>query len=55
MARLDLEIDTIIGKNHKGAIFTINDGVTNRVWIRKLQGKEANPVAKVTAWALCKS
>ena len=50
----DLEIDTIIGKNHKGAILTINDRVTSRVWIRKLQGKEAIPVAKVTAWALRK-
>ena len=50
----DLEIDTIICKNHKGAIFTINDRVTSRVWIRKLQEKEAIPVAKVTAWALRK-
>ena len=50
----DLEIDTIIGKNHKGAILTINNRVTSRVWIRKLQGKEAIPVAKVTAWALRK-
>ena len=24
----DLEIDTIIGKNHKGAILTINDRAT---------------------------
>jgi IS30 family transposase len=50
----DLEIDTIIGKNHKGAILTINDRATSRVWIRKLQGKEAIPVAKATAWALRK-
>ena len=50
----DLEIDTIISKNHKGAILTINDRATSRVWIRKLQGKEAIPVAKVTAWALRK-
>lgn len=28
----DLEIDTIIGKNHKGAILTINDRATSRVW-----------------------
>ena len=41
----DLEIDTIIGKNHKGAILTINDRATSRVWIRKLSGKEAIPVA----------
>jgi IS30 family transposase len=50
----DLEIDTIIGKNHKGAILTINDRVTSKVWIRKLSGKEAIPVAKITAWALRK-
>ena len=50
----DLEIDTIIGKNHKGAILTINDRVTSRVWIPKLSGKEATPVAKITAWALRK-
>ena len=50
----DLEIDTIIGKNHKGAILTINDRATSRVWIRKLTGKEAVPVAKITAWALSK-
>lgn len=50
----DLEIDTIIGKNHKGAILTINDRATSRVWIRKLSGKEAIPVAKIAVWALRK-
>ena len=50
----DLEIDTIIGKNHKGAILTINDRATSRVWIRKLSGKEATPLAKKTAYALRK-
>jgi transposase, IS30 family len=44
----DLEIDTIIGKNHKGAIVTINDRVTGKVWIRKLTGKEASPLAQKT-------
>lgn len=43
-----------IGKNHKGAILTINDRATSRVWIRKLSGKEAIPVAKITVWALRK-
>ena len=38
----DLEIDTMIGKNHKGALLTINDRATGLVWIRKLKGKEAN-------------
>lgn len=50
----DLEIDTIIGKNHKGAILTINDRATSRVWIRKLSGKEAAPLAKKTVSALRK-
>lgn len=50
----DLEIDTIIGKNHKGAILTINDRATSRVWIRKLSGKEAVPLAKKTTSALRK-
>ena len=48
----DLEIDTIIGQNHKGAILTINDRVTSMVWIRKLQGKEAEPVVQKTIEAL---
>ena len=33
----DLEIDTVIGKNHKGALLTINDRVTGLVWIRLLR------------------
>ena len=48
----DLEIDTIIGKNHQGAMLTINDRLTSLVWIRKLQGKEAEPVAQKTIEAL---
>ncbi len=41
----DLEIDTIIGKNHKGAILTINDRWSSFVWIRKLNGKNAKELA----------
>lgn len=48
----DLEIDTIIGKNHKGALLTINDRVTGLVWIRKLSGKEAAPLTESTVKAL---
>ncbi len=44
----NLEIDTIIGKNHKGALLTINDQVTGLVWIRLLSGKEANPLMEAT-------
>jgi transposase, IS30 family len=43
----DLEIDTIIGKDRKGAILTINDRKTGMVKIRKLQGKDADKLAEV--------
>lgn len=42
----DLEIDTIIGKDHKGAILTINDRMSNIVWIKKLSGKNAADLAE---------
>ena len=48
----DLEIDTVIGKNHKGALLTINDRASGLLWIRLLTGKEANPVADETVKAL---
>jgi len=44
----DFEIDTIIGKNHKGAILTINDRWSSLVWIRKLIGKQAEPLSEKT-------
>jgi IS30 family transposase len=44
----DCEIDTVIGKNHKGALLTINDRVTSLVWIQLLTGKEAEPLTKKT-------
>ncbi len=44
----DLEIDTIIGENHKGAILTINDRVSGFLWIEKLNGKDANELAAKT-------
>lgn len=37
----DLEIDTIIGKNHKGAIVTINDRATGMLLMKKVERKEA--------------
>ena len=37
----DFEIDTMIGRNHKGAIMTTNDRCTHLVLIRRLAGKEA--------------
>ena len=48
----DLEIDTVIGSNHKGALVTINDRLTSKVWIRKLSGKDAVPLALKTIEAL---
>jgi len=44
----DLEIDTIIGKNHQQAIVTINDRVSGYLWMAKLDGKEATPLAQKT-------
>ena len=48
----DLEIDTIIGSSHKGALVTINDRLTSKIWIRKLSGKDALPLALKTIEAL---
>jgi|WetSurMetagenome_2_1015567.scaffolds.fasta_scaffold133435_2 transposase, IS30 family len=48
----DFEIDTVIGKNHKGALLTINDRATGIVLIRKLSGKEAAPLTEATIKAL---
>ena len=40
----DLEIDTIIGKNHQGAIVTINDRATGMLKMKKVPRKEAELV-----------
>ncbi len=44
----DWEIDTIIGKNHKGAIVTIVERKSSFILIRKLKGKNAEELAKQT-------
>ena len=44
----DLEIDTIIGKNHQGAILSINDRVSGYLWLAKLKGKDAEELAMKT-------
>ena len=36
----DLEMDTVLGKNHKGAILTINDRATKLCWIKILTRRE---------------
>lgn len=43
----DLEIDTIIGKNHKGAIVTINDRASGYLWMGKVKQRTAKNVANV--------
>lgn len=50
----DFEIDTVIGKNHQGALVTINDRATGLVRIRKVATKDAETVAIVTIAALKK-
>ena len=44
----DLEIDLIIGKNHKNAILTINDRATGLAKLCKLTGKDAEQLAVAT-------
>jgi IS30 family transposase len=44
----DLEIDTIIGKNHKGAIITINDRATGILRMKKIASKESEVVKQAT-------
>lgn len=48
----DLEIDTIIGKDHKGAIVTINDRASGMVKLAKVESKDADIVANKTIEAL---
>lgn len=40
----DLELDTVIGRNHKGTIMTVNDRVMGLCWLAKLEGKESEPL-----------
>ena len=42
----ELEMDTVVGKNHKGAILTINDRSMKLCWIRLLAGRESKPLTK---------
>jgi len=43
----DLEGDTMIGARHKGALLTMNDRVSKKVAIEKLQSKNSTHVCKV--------
>jgi IS30 family transposase len=42
----DLEVDLVIGANHKGVLLTINDLKTGMAWIRKLENKDSYVVAQ---------
>lgn len=48
----DLEIDTVMGANHKSALLTINERLTGYLWIRKLNGKNATELAEKALEAL---
>jgi IS30 family transposase len=48
----DLEIDTIIGRNHQGAIITINDRASGMLKMIKVKSREADLVARKTIKAL---
>ena len=48
----DLEMDLVIGKNHKGAILTINDRATGMVKIELLASKSAEEVTAAALKAL---
>jgi IS30 family transposase len=44
----DLEIDLVIGKDHKGALLTINDRATGMLQMKKIENKDANIVKNAT-------
>jgi IS30 family transposase len=44
----NLEIDAIIGKNHKGAIVTINERATGILRMKKIKAKESELVKEAT-------
>jgi len=44
----DLEIDLVIGKNHRGALLTINDRATGMLFMGKIDSKEAKAVETKT-------
>jgi transposase, IS30 family len=48
----DLEIDLVIGEHHKQALVTINDRLTGKVKIRKVESKEASIIEQAVIDAL---
>lgn len=43
------EVDTIIGKDHKGAIITLNERASGMLWMKKVESKDAEIVRKKLA------
>ncbi len=43
------EVDTIIGKDHKGAIITLNEMASCMLWMRKVESKDAELVKEKLA------
>jgi len=43
----DFEVDLVIGRNHKGALLTINELTTGYTKVRKLKSKKASEVSKM--------
>lgn len=39
-----LEVDTIIGQNHKGAIITLNERASGMLWMKKVESRDAETV-----------
>jgi len=44
----DLEIDLVIGKNHKGALLTINDRASGMLFMDKVESKDAREIETKT-------
>jgi IS30 family transposase len=44
----DLEIDLVIGKDHKGALLTINDRATGMLQMKRIESKDAEIVKNAT-------
>jgi IS30 family transposase len=43
------EVDTIIGKDHKGVTITLNERASGMLWIRKVESKDAEIVKEKLA------
>lgn len=43
----DLELSTVINKNHKRAVLTVNDRTTSLCWPAKLEEKESEPLMRL--------